>query len=93
MMEEFRPVIVDFTCWRLLPELGPQQDWFSVDGNGLLSEHARKLLIQALERRFSAHVRHAPTRTRVTLRRAIELQVLAFGAVLENRRRRFAPLK
>jgi CRISP-associated protein Cas1 len=93
MMEEFRPLLVDFTCWRLLPRLGPESGWFGASDHHRLGEAARRALIGALERRLAAQVLHAATRARVTLRRAIELQVAAFGAMLHNGRRRFVALK
>jgi CRISPR-associated protein Cas1 len=93
MMEEFRPLIVDFSCWRLLPRLGPEPEWFSRHGDRRLSEDSRRALIQALERRLASLTFHAPSRSRVSLRRTIDLQVLQFAAALENRSRTLRPVR
>lgn len=97
MMEEFRAPVADFTCWRLLQELeqGRGADpWWEQRGDGVyLSDEAKRLLIEKLERRLLAETLHGPTRTRVTFGRAIELQVRGFAAILSGGRQTYQPLR
>ncbi len=93
MMEEFRAPVVDYTCWRLVPELGPDGWWQPSDEGARLSDDAKRALIERLEHRLASFTVHGPTRTRVTLERAIELQVRGFAAVLSAGRRAYRPLR
>lgn len=93
MMEEFRAPVVDFTCWRLISTWGPDGWWEPTPQGARLSEEARRQLITRIEERLAAATLHAPTNTRVTLERAIELQTRAFAAGLRGDWRRYQPLK
>jgi CRISPR-associated protein Cas1 len=93
MMEEFRPVVVDYTCWRLA-QSWEADGWWERDGEGVrLADEARKALIGAIEQRLGATTRHAATNTRVTVERAIELQVRGFAAGIDGRWDRYRPLR
>lgn len=93
MMEEFRAPVIDYTCWRLVHELGPQPWWEATPEGALLSDDAKRTLIERIERRLASQTFHGPTKTRVTLERAIELQVRGFAAVLSAGRRAYRPLR
>lgn len=92
MMEEFRPLVVEFSCWRLLQELG--DGWWGMEGGmARLGESAKRSLISAVEGRLGSYTVHAPTNSRVTIERAIELQVRDFAAGLEGDWGRYRPLR
>ena len=93
MMEEFRAPVVDYTCWRLVQELGPDGWWEASSEGARLSDPARRMLIERIERRLASFTLHGPTKTRVTLERAIELQIRGFAAVLSAGRRAYRPLR
>ncbi len=93
MMEEFRAPVVDYTCWRLVHELGPEGWWEATPEGARLSDEAKRALIERVERRLASQTLHGPTRTRVTLERAIELQVRGFAAALSAGRRAYRPLR
>lgn len=93
MMEEFRAPVVDFTCFRLISAWGPDGWWEATPGGARLSDDARRQLITRIEERLAATTVHAGTNTRVTLERAIELQVRAFASGLRGDWSRYRPLK
>lgn len=93
MMEEFRAPVVDFTCWRLVHELGPQGWWQQGERGARLNDDAKRALIDRVERRLASFTLHGPTKTRVTLERAIELQVRGFASVLSAGTRTYQPLR
>jgi CRISPR/Cas system-associated endonuclease Cas1 len=93
MMEEFRPLVAEYTCWRLLRHLGDTGWWTLENGAARLTDAARRALIEAIEGRLASQTVHAPTNSRVTLERAIELQVRDFAAVLEGSWGRYRPLR
>lgn len=93
MMEEFRAPVVDYTCWRLVQELEPDPWWETTSEGARLNEVARRTLIERIERRLASQTLHGPTKTRVTLERAIELQVRGFAAVLSAGKRAYRPLR
>jgi CRISPR/Cas system-associated endonuclease Cas1 len=92
MMEEFRSTLVDTTCWWLVREFSGEW-WIPSSQGARLGEDARLRLIARLERRFGAMTLHQPTGQRVTIRRAIELQVRGFAALLQGGRRPFGPIR
>jgi len=63
------------------------------EGAARLSEDAKRALIEAMEGRLASQTVHAPTNSRVTLERAIELQVRDFAAGLEGASGRYRPLR
>lgn len=93
MMEEFRAPVVDYTCWRMVEELGPSGWWEASAEGARLSDSAKRALIERIERRLASYTLHGPTKTRVTLERAIELQVRGFAAVLSAGKRGYLPLR
>lgn len=97
MMEEFRAPVVDYTCWRLVHDLeriAPNGGWWQpTDDGASLGDEAKRALIERIERRLAAYTVHGPTKTRVTMERAIELQVRGFAAVLSAGRRAYLPLR
>lgn len=93
MVEEFRPLVAEYTCWRLLRRLGDSGWWTVEDGSARLTDEAKRALIEAVEARLSSYTVHAATNSRVTLERAIELQVRDFAAGLEGDWRRYRPLR
>lgn len=93
MMEEFRAPVVDFTCWRLVGAWGPEGWWSETPEGARLGDEARRELIARVEARLAARVLHRPTNTRVTMERAIELQIRSFAAGLKGHWGRYQPLK
>lgn len=91
LMEEFRAPVVDFTVLRLIRDLGPW-GWWTADADGArLSPGARDLLIGRIEARLASLTFHRPSRQRVTLQRALELQARGLAAAVSGRPRRFSP--
>jgi CRISPR-associated protein Cas1 len=93
MLEEFRAPIVDFTCVHLVRRWGNEGWWETTEEGARLAEEAKRELIASLEQRLARHTVHAPTRSRVTWTRAIELQVRGLAAALTRGVDRYRPVR
>jgi CRISPR-associated protein Cas1 len=87
LMEEFRPLVVD----TVVVELARRRALTSRHGRRderthgiLLTEKGRKLVTARLEDRLLTMASHAPSRTRVTYRRLVQLQAASLARIIRT---------
>ncbi|MEZ4673339.1 MAG: CRISPR-associated endonuclease Cas1 [Caldilineaceae bacterium] len=90
LMEEFRPLIVDHTMLALVRNGAVRPADFTFTKRKQrpveLGEVLIPKIIDAYEQRLQSRINHAPSRTQVTLRRALELQAQRYAQVVMGER-------
>ena len=94
LMEEFRPIVADSVALMLMNRrvVGPKGFRTEIGGAVLLSDDARKSLLQTYEERMNTDVKHPVAGYRVSYRRACELQARILGRHLVGELPEYTPL-